>query len=108
MWATSPAFSTSVPRGDYLRSHTDLKIRVELAQPIVSPRIALQLGSPRSTALCPFGRLVYVVSREGQSFVQEVLDRVNGINARALGLLGAGGLSGDLINAALSTCKLTR
>eukprot|EP00731_Ephydatia_muelleri_P003276 Em0001g3276a len=88
-----------VPLGDYLGCHTDLKIRVELAQPIL-PNIAHPLLGG-----CPFSRLVYVVSGAGQlGIVRNLLDTVNEINGRALGLTG---LSRDLLNAALSTCKLT-
>ena len=93
-------YSILVPLGDYLGCHTDLKIRVELAQPIL-PNIAHPLLGG-----CPFSRLVYVVSGAGQlGIVRNLLDTVNEINGRALGLTG---LSRDLLNAALSTCKLTR
>ena len=54
---------------------------------------------------CPFGRLVYMVSSEGESMVQKVLSLVNEINASALGLQD---LPSDVLPAALSTYKLTK
>ena len=54
---------------------------------------------------CPFNRLVYVISAEGKSLVQQLLRRVNEINARALGFEK---LPDKIRFAALSTYKLTR
>lgn len=54
---------------------------------------------------CPFNRLVYVISSEGKSLVEQLLAAVNSINARALGFEE---LSEKMCFAALSTYKLTK
>lgn len=54
---------------------------------------------------CPFNRLVYVISAEGKFLVQQLLMKINEINARALGFEE---LSDRMKFAALSTYKLTR
>jgi hypothetical protein len=54
---------------------------------------------------CPFNRLVYIISAEGQPLVHRLLTRINEINARALGL---DDLPDKIRFAALSTYKLTR
>ena len=135
------------PPGDYIGSHCELSVVVELTYPLQlsapstsAPITASPLPSPQTTptraakststaskkspkatskmkkrkdkeegeivvSSCPFNRLVYVISAEGKSLVQQLLRRVNEINARALGFEK---LPDKIRFAALSTYKLTR
>ena len=148
--------SICLPPGDYIGSHCELSVIVELTYPlqlsasnISVPIIASPVPSPQITPTrhvqkdtptrnraasvftpkkspkavskmkkrkeegegevikntCPFNRLVYIISAEGQPLVQRLLTRVNEINARALGLED---LPDKIRFAALSTYKLTR
>ena len=148
--------STCLPPGDYIGSHCELSVTIELTFPlqlsasnVSAPIIASPIPSPQTTPIrhaqkdtstrnrsmsvstskkspkaaskmrrkreegegglikttCPFNRLVYVISAEGQPLVQRLLMRVNDINARALGLED---LPDKIRFAALSTYKLTR
>lgn len=149
--------STSLPPGDYIGSHCELSVTVELtyslqlstsnisapitASPVPSPKttptrhapkdtptrnrsasVCVPKKSPRAVSkvkkrkeeregevviknTCPFNRLVYIISAEGQPLVQQLLTRVNEINAKALGL---DDLPDKIRFAALSTYKLTR
>ena len=149
---------TSLPPGDYIGSHCELSVTVELTYPlqlstsnnISAPVTASPVPSPKTTPTrraskdtptrnrstsvcvpkkspkavskmkkkrgerevemvvkntCPFNRLVYVISAEGQPLVQQLLTKVNEINAKALGL---DDLPDKIRFAALSTYKLTR
>ena len=152
----SCSLSTCLPPGDYIGSHCELSVTVELSFPlqlsvsnVTAPIIASPIPSPQTTPIrhapkdtptrnrsasvstpkkspkavskikkkreegegglikttCPFNRLVYVISAEGQPLVQRLLMRVNEINAKALGLED---LPDKIQFAALSTYKLTR
>ena len=151
----SCSLSSPLPPGDYLGSHCELSVIVELtyplqlsmpstsapvlASPVPSPQTTPTRSSSKSTptraasrtaskqsprtlskikkkkereveasgskSSCPFNRLVYVISAEGKSLVQQLLMKVNEINARALGFEE---LSDKMRFAALSTYKLTR
>lgn len=152
--------SSPLPPGDYLGSHCELSVVVELTNPLQlsmsstsAPVLASPVPSPQTTptrssskstptraatratstlskqsprasskikkkkerevegsgsackSSCPFNRLVYVISAEGKSLVQQLLMKVYEINARALGFEK---LSDKMKFAALSTYKLTR
>ena len=148
--------SSCLPLGDYIGSHCELSVVVELTyslqlstSSVSAPIIASPAPSPQTTPTrhaqkdtpprkrsgsvftpkkspravskmkkrkeekegelvkntCPFNRLVYIISAEGQPLVQRLLTRVSEINARALGLED---LPNKIRFAALSTYKLTR
>ncbi len=121
--------SEQVSPGDYLESGCELTVRVELSHPlsfldahqvpvlhekppkVVSPwkkqvrKSIPKTESQLAVAPCPFNRLVYVVSAEGEELVERMLARINEINAKTLGL---DKLAPSVMKAALSTYKLTQ
>ena len=154
----SCSLSSPLPPGDYLGTHCELSVVVELTYPLQlsmsttsAPVLASPVPSPQTTPIrssskstptraasqtaptlskqsprasskmkkkkerevegggaktsCSFNRLVYVISAEGKSLVQQLLMKVNEINARVLGFAE---LSDKMKFAALSTYKLTK
>lgn len=107
--------------GDYLESGCEMSVTFELWRPLIvlskkssrraawkSKGLMRTLSKIPSNILssCPFNRLVYIISSsQGTSLLKTILERVNGINAAALGL---GYLPADVLPAALSTYKLTK
>ncbi len=81
------------------RGHPD-----KSASPKSSPSRAL-VQQQKPTTTCPFGRMVYVISSEGEPLVRRVISLVNEANVSALGLQG---LPKEVLQAALSTYKLTK
>ncbi len=118
-----------IPPGDYLESGCELSIRIELNLPmgLLNTRGSFVKAKklrrntkwksvqkktsnlsktiyPRTS--CPFNRLVYIVlSTGGSPLITKLLMKSNEINCKTLGLEG---LPLNVLEAALSTYKLTR
>ena len=128
MEASLPLSKFDPPPGDYLESGCELTIRIELGQPLTfldpiakakSPRhipkwkkkVKKCIPTPPSVSpkphqvTSPFNRVVYVISSEGLALLQQLLTKVNEINAKSLGLES---LPSNVLQAALSTYKLTK
>ena len=113
--------------GDYLESGCELTIKIELQHPLRFPNAntpVVQEKAPRvksrfkkdvrksipvSDALSslihtPFNRMVYIISAGKGDLVERLLEKVNQVNAKALGLKE---LPPDVLKAALSTYKTT-
>lgn len=112
--------------GDYLDSGCELVIKFELNFPLDAsnlPLPTLKAKAPRmgsrwkkvlqqsfssvepSPDSCPFNRLIYIISSVGETLIQQLLMKINEINAKTLGLES---LSPNVLKAALSTYKLTQ
>ncbi|XP_006023950.2 uncharacterized protein KIAA1257 homolog isoform X2 [Alligator sinensis] len=74
--------ASPLPVGHYLESDSLLKVRVEIAVPL-----GPQAGTVDSkVADCPYGCIIYIFDYKNASFLQDLLQEITGINAKALQL----------------------
>ncbi|XP_013407741.1 uncharacterized protein LOC106171815 [Lingula anatina] len=95
---------TPLPVGHYLQSHAMLKVRFELAYPLVTPSELAAKGELETAFECPFGRIVFIFDYKNVQFLRKLQTLVTDINARALEL---DTMPQHVIDAALSTYKLS-
>lgn len=93
-----------MPSGHYMSSHTMLKIKVELAHPLVTPEKVAAKEYIETTSECPFGRIVFKFDYKNTQLLNQLQILVTNINARALEL---DDMPQHVIDAALSTYKLS-
>lgn len=90
--------------GHYVQSNAMLKVKVELAYPLVSvEKVSAKIEYPL-TIECPFGRVVFVFDYKNTALLNRLQDIVLEINAQALEL---DDMPPHVISAALSTYKLS-
>lgn len=113
--------------GDYLESGCELTLKIELMHPLIFPNAhtpVVQKKAPKLTSRfkkdirksipvldaekalihTPFNRMIYIISAEGGVLIDKLLEKVNEVNAKTLGL---DSLPPDVLKAALSTYKIT-
>ncbi|XP_052781235.1 uncharacterized protein LOC128217855 isoform X2 [Mya arenaria] len=93
-----------MPGGHYIQTNTMLKVKVELAQPLVTPQEVANKGHIETTNECPFSRIVFRFGYKNTVMLNELQNLVTRINARALEL---DDMPQHVIDAALSTYKLS-
>ncbi|KAL4225876.1 hypothetical protein ACF0H5_013865 [Mactra antiquata] len=93
-----------MPSGHYMSCNTMLKIKVELAQPLVTPQLVAAKQHIDSTDQCPFGRIVFMFGYKNTILLNQLQSLVTKINAQALEL---DDMPQHVIDAALSTYKLS-
>ncbi|XP_043934019.1 uncharacterized protein KIAA1257 homolog [Protopterus annectens] len=74
--------SALLPAACYLDSESHLKLRVDIAHPILLDSSTVEGKQMR----CPFNRIIYVFDYNNQTFLQDLLVDINEINAAALQL----------------------
>ncbi|XP_071128270.1 uncharacterized protein [Mytilus edulis] len=93
-----------LPAGHYIQAHTMLKVKVEVAYPLVSVGyVSAKIEYPL-TIECPFSRIVFMFDYKNTSMLTRLQELVVEINATALEL---DDMPQHVINAALSTYKLS-
>ncbi|KAK6176744.1 hypothetical protein SNE40_014985 [Patella caerulea] len=93
-----------LPAGHYLKHNTMLKVKIELAVPLVTPDKIQAKEDLATTFECPFGRLVYVFSYHNTVMLNNLQQLITDLNAEALDLKD---MPQHVMNAALSTYKLS-
>lgn len=93
-----------LPGGHYLSSHTMLKVKVELAHPLVPPESVTKRETVETSKECPFSKIVYKFDYKNTAMLHQLQTLVTNINARALEL---DDMPQHVIDAALSTYKLS-
>ncbi|KAH3893051.1 hypothetical protein DPMN_017190 [Dreissena polymorpha] len=90
--------------GHYMSSHTMLKVKVELAQPLVTPEEVAAKRHIATTEECPFSRIVFRFDYKNTTMLSQLQNLITKINARALEL---DDMPQHVVDAALSTYKLS-
>ncbi|PIK33636.1 hypothetical protein BSL78_29553, partial [Apostichopus japonicus] len=93
-----------LPAGHYIDAGTQMKVKVQVAYPLISPA-ELQSKPPMTTPLeSPFSYIIFIFEYKNSSFLHQLLQLVTKINSKALNL---DVLPDHIIQAALSTYKLS-
>ncbi|CAL1542846.1 unnamed protein product [Lymnaea stagnalis] len=93
-----------LPAGHYLENSSMLKVKIELAQPIISPANVVAKEIIPTSRECPFNRIIFMFDYENLEMLHNVQTLVMSFNAKALDL---DSMPQHVIDAALSTYKLS-
>jgi hypothetical protein len=93
-----------LPAGQYIESDSELKIKIELAHPLVSPHSKPETSVIDTTTQCPYARIIYICPSQDKPFLNRLVSEVTSINAIALGFQD---LPRHVTELALSTYKLS-
>jgi hypothetical protein len=101
-----PVETANSNKNDYALCGSQLSVTIELSNALNFSSLVLDnadsiLSQRPST---PFGRLIFIVSTENKALIDLLIEMIDDINANGLGLKD---LPVDLLNATLSTYKLT-